>query len=96
MKLKPSRHIMIGGLPFEVISDQRAWKIGHAMSGSRAPSSVRRKREMPSGTGMGRSCFCFIVRSERRMLFALPIWESQLAVYVFWDQRVGVVFGMGA
>lgn len=83
MKLRLSRHMRIGGRPSRVSSDQRAWKIGQAISGSRAPSSQSRKREMPVGTGIGSEYSLDIVRSAKMMLLALPIWLSKLAVYVF-------------
>lgn len=59
--------------------------MGQAMSGSRAPSSQSRKREMPEGTVVGREYSLDIVRSARMMLLALPIWLRRLAVYVFWE-----------
>ncbi len=40
-----------------VSSVHRAWKIGHAMSGSLAPRSARRSSEMLDCSGIGRVCF---------------------------------------
>jgi hypothetical protein len=70
-----------GGRPLAVISDQKAWNIGHATSGSLAPSSQRRAREMLDWTGIGRLCFCDSSMLFRIAAFALPIWPSQFAVY---------------
>lgn len=47
----------MGGRSGEVISFQKARKTGHAISGSRAPSSARRAREMLDWRGIGRVCW---------------------------------------
>ncbi len=79
-KLTESTHIMTGGRPSTVISDQKAWKMGHAISGSRAPSSQRRARVVSGRMAIGRSC-CFVTFKVSRMaLLALPICWSQFAV----------------
>jgi hypothetical protein len=53
---RESRVKRIGGRPSAVSSVHNAWNIGHAMSGSRAPSSQRRKRVIFDCIGIGRWC----------------------------------------
>ena len=82
-------------MPSAMSSAQKAWKMGHATSGSRAPSSQRREREMLDCIGMGRECVSEISMSAS-MGLALLILESKVAVYVGWVYSVGLVFGRGA
>jgi hypothetical protein len=86
----------MGGRPSACISDQNAWKIGQATSGSRAPSSQSRAREMFSGMGMGRVCWRTSGSCSKESAFAFDICVRRLAMYVFWDQRVGFVSGMAS
>lgn len=80
MWFRPSAARRMGGRPAAVISAQRAWKMGHAASGSRAPSSARRVRVVLGGTGMGRAWVCLTTCLERMSLLALAIWLRRVAV----------------
>jgi hypothetical protein len=70
----------MGGRSAEVISVQKARKTGQAISGSRAPSSASRVKEMLDWSGIGRVCSWVSSKEERRAWLALAIWPSQLAV----------------
>lgn len=63
-----------------VSSDQRAWKMGQAMSGSCAPSCAKRSSDMLAWTGIGRSCFCERRSFERTLKLAFAIAERWEAV----------------
>jgi hypothetical protein len=79
-KLKESRQNSTGGLPADVISDQKAWNMGQATSGSRAPSSHKRARVVFLGTGIGSLCSLLSINFERTASLAFAICPSQLAV----------------
>ena len=81
-----------------VSSESSNWKMGHAISGSVAPSPARRAREMLDGMEIGK--FEGGVEDESwrfsRCGLAREIWERSFAVYVFWMKRRGELPGRGA
>lgn len=96
-----SRVIIIGGrrvlsLDGVVNSFHSTSKIGHATSGSWAPSLASPARDNSGEMGISRECV-FDKRSlERTGSLAAAICDSKVAVYVFWIYCVGIMFGAGA
>lgn len=96
---KPSALSRIGGRAcfavVDVSSFHRAWKMGHAMSASRAPSSASRDKEMLLCTLMGRVCSMESSSVLRTASLALAMRERSSAVYVFWTYFTGFVPSRG-
>lgn len=79
MKLRESSVKRTGGRAGPVISAQKAWKMGHEMSGSRAPSSQSRASVVFSGSGIGR-LWDLVTWRVWRTLLDFWIWARKLAV----------------